>query len=372
MRADFLLDPDVVFLNHGSFGACPRAVFDRYQQWQRELERQPVEFLARRLTGLLAEAREALAAYLGASPDDLVFVPNATSGVNLAARSLRLDPGDEVLGTTLEYGACDLAWSHVCGRAGATYVRADVPLPVERAEEIVDAVLAGVTPRTRVLFVSHVTSDTAIVLPVAELVAEARRLGLTTVVDGAHAPGQVDLDLEAVGADVYSGNCHKWLCAPKGSGFLHVRPELQGSVDALVVSWGYGDDASFRSRHEWQGTRDPSAYLTVPDAIAWVERHDDAARGHALAVEAQRRLTELLGTRAPAAPELIGRMAAVPVEGVDADALKERLYSEHRIEVPVRPHEGGALLRASFAAYNDESDLDSLVVALERELRTES
>jgi isopenicillin-N epimerase len=216
-----------------------------------------------------------------------------------------------------------------------------------------------------------VTSDTALALPVAELVARARDAGLVTVVDGAHAPAQVPLDLDALGADFYAANCHKWLCAPKGAGFLHVRGEHQGAVEALIVSWGFGESSSFLSRNEWQGTRDPSAYLTVPDAIRWVEEHDDAARGHGLAVEAQQRLTELVGTEPLSTPEFIARMAAVRVPG-DADLLKARLYDAHRIEVPMRPHPDGALLRVSFAAYNDESDLDSLAVALERELRTDS
>ena len=372
MRSEFLLDPDVVFLNHGSFGACPRVVFERYQQWQRELERQPVEFLGRRLGALLRDARGPLGAYVGADPDDLVFVPNATSGVNLAARALRLRKGDEVLATNLEYGACDLTWERVCAESGAQYIRTDVPLPLQRADAVVDAVFSRMTERTRVLFVSHITSESALVLPVEQLVRRARDAGLVTIVDGAHAPGHVPLDLRALGADFYSGNCHKWVCAPKGAGFLYARREVQEHVDALIVSWGFAGDATFQSRNEWQGTRDPSAYLTVPDAIRWVEEHDDRDRGHALALEAQRRLTALLGTAPLSSPEFVGRMTAVVVPGADADELKSRLYDEHRIEVPVKPHPAGALVRASFAAYNVESDLDSLVLALEREPRIES
>src|SRR5690242_929450 len=216
MRELFLLDPEVVYLNHGSFGACPRVVFERYQEWQRELEREPVQFIKSRLPALLAEARAELGAFVGAPADDLTFVPNATTGVNMAARALDLRPGDEVLATNLEYGACDLTWEHVCGRAGARYVRAPVARLFDHLSE-----------RTRAVFVSHVTSETALLLPVQEIVARARAEGLTTVVDGAHAVAQVDLDLPALGADFYAGTCHKWLCAPKGSGFLYVRPEWQ-------------------------------------------------------------------------------------------------------------------------------------------------
>jgi isopenicillin-N epimerase len=219
-----LLDPEVVFLNHGSFGACPRPVFERYQAWQRELERQPVEFLARRVDDLLTEARAQLGEYLGADVHDLVFVPNATSGVNLAARALRLKPGDEVLATQLEYGACDLTWEHVCAGAGARYVRAPFELPIRSGDDLVDALFACVTERTRAVSISHVTSETAVVLPLAEIVARARATELTTIVDGAHAPGHVPVDLGMLDADFYSGNCHEWMCAPKGAGFLYVRP----------------------------------------------------------------------------------------------------------------------------------------------------
>ena len=271
IRDEFLLDPNVVFLNHGSFGACPRGVFERYQAWQRELERQPVEFLGRRLEGLLADARAALGSYVNADPDDLVFVQNATAGVNLAAWALDLQPRDEVLSTALEYGGVNLAWEHICKHAPARYVRMPVTLPLDDA---VDEIWSGVTDRTRALFVSHVTSETAVRLPVEELCARAREHGIVTIVDGAHVPGHIPLDLRALDADYYAGNCHKWLCSPKGAGFLYVRRELQEAIAPLVVSWGYEGESTFLSRHERQGTRDPSAFLTVPAAIEWQRAHD--------------------------------------------------------------------------------------------------
>src|SRR5947207_112939 len=245
LRDEFLIDPDVVFLNHGSYGACPRPVFERYQAWQRELEREPVDFIGRRLPELLAAARAELAVFVGARPDDLTFVPNATTGVNMAARALDLREGDEVLASDLEYGGCDLAWERLCSQTGARYVRA----PIDRLFE-------SLTERTRAVFVSHITSETALLLPVAEIVARARAEGLTTIVDGAHAVAQVDLDLDALGADFYAGNCHKWLCAPKGAGFVHVRPEWQERVDGPITSWGHAEPATFISRTERQGTPD--------------------------------------------------------------------------------------------------------------------
>jgi isopenicillin-N epimerase len=368
LRAEFLLDPDVTFLNHGSFGACPRAVFQRYQEWQQELERQPVLFLARRIEGLLAEARAALGAYVGTDPDDLVFVPNATAGVNIAAWPLGLRAGDEVLSTNLEYGALDLTWEHVCGDFDARYVRTPISLPVAGEEELVETIWAAVGPRTRVLFLSHHTSRTALTLPVAELCRRARERGITTVVDGAHVPGHFPLNLRELDPDFYAGNCHKWLCAPKGAGFLYVRRELQRDVHPLMFSWGYeGDDPSFVVRHEKQGTRDPSAYLTVPFAIEWQRRHDwdvVRARCHELA----RRAAAELGLQ-PLVPgtrhDLFGQMVSLRLpDGAPAD-LQERLYDEHRIEVPVGEHDGGRLIRPSFQGYNDETDLERLKAALE-------
>jgi isopenicillin-N epimerase len=370
LRAQFLLDPEVVFLNHGSYGACPRVVFERYQAWQAELERQPVEFLGRRVEGLLAEARAVFAAYVGARADDLVFVENTTAGVNVAARALGLGPGDEVLSTDLEYGALNYMWERLCAQAGARFVRAPVQLPTRGPDEIADTVWAHAGPRTRAVFVSHLTSATGLVLPAAELCRRAREAGIVSIVDGAHVPGQLPLDLASFGADVYVGNCHKWLCAPKGSAFLWVRPELQESIEALAVGWGFGEDSTFLTRNERQGTRDPAAYLAVPEAIRWQDEHgwdEVRARCHGLAGAARERLAGLTGLEPLAPPELLAQMAAAPLPaGLDADALKARLYDEFRIEVPVLVRGDERFLRASFQGYNDEDDLDALIAALER------
>ena len=366
LRGEFLLDESVTFLNHGSYGACPRAVFERYQEWQLELERQPVLFLTRRIERLLADARAALGEYVGADPDDLVFVPNATAGVNIAAWPSGLERGDEVLTTNLEYGALDLTWEHVCGDFGARYVRMPVQLPVGSAQEIVEAVWEGVGPRTRVLFLSHHTSSTAMTLPVAELCRRAREHGIRTVIDGAHVPGHIPLDIRALDPDYYAGNCHKWLCAPKGAGFLYVRRELQHDTHPLLFSWGYeGEDPSFVARHEKQGTRDPSAYLTVPTAIEWQRQHDwDAvrARCHALARRARNELG--LEPQTPDDDGFFGQMVTLRLPESTPDELQERLYDEHRIEVPVFERDGGRYIRPSFQGYNDEGDLERLGAAL--------
>jgi len=372
LRPEYLLDPGIAFLNHGSFGACPRPVFERYQAWQRELEHEPVDFLARRLPELLDAAREALAGYLGCHAEDLAFVPNATTGVNLAARSLDLRAGDEVLASGLEYGACDLAWEWVCRRVGARYVRAPIPLPLRDSNALVDALLARASGRTRAIFVSHVASTTALVLPVDEIVDRARALGLVTVVDGAHAPAHVPLNLSKLDADFYSGNAHKWLSAPKGAGFLHVRPEHQERVDAAIVSWGYTEGRTFLQRIESQGTGDPAAWLTVPDAIAFqAERDWDDVRDRCrrLAREARRELCDLLQTEALAPDAMLAQMAAVRLPRPAPD-LSERLFTRHRIEIPVEGDEDD-LLRLSVAAYTTREDIDRLLSALARELDAE-
>jgi isopenicillin-N epimerase len=356
----------VTFLNHGSFGAVPITVFERYQEWQLELERQPVLFLARRLDELLGEARAALGAYVGADADDLVFVPNASTGVNIAAWPLGLGPGDEVLSTDLEYGALDLAWEHVCGDFGARYVRTPIRLPVTSADEVADTIWAGVGPRTKVLFISHYTSQTAFTLPVAELCRRARERGIRTVVDGAHVPGHLPLDLASLDADYYSANCHKWLCAPKGAGFLYVRRELQRDVHPLTISWGYkGDDPAFVTRHEKQGTRDPSAYLTVPTAIEWQRERDwDVVRErcHELARRARNELG--LEGVTPDSKDFFRQMVTLRVPKDAPPDLKERLYDEHRIEIPVFERRDDRFIRPSFQGYNDAADLERLRDAL--------
>ena len=372
LRREHLLDPEVAFLNHGSFGACPRPVFERYQAWQRELENEPIDFFDRRLPALLDTARGALANYVGCSAEDLAFVQNATTGVNLAARALGLGPGDDVLATDLEYGACDLAWDWVCRRAGARYVRAPITLPVRDRSDVVDALFAAATERTRVVYVSHVASGTGLVLPVEEIVARARELGLVTVIDGAHAPGQVPVNLAGLGADYYSGNAHKWLCAPKGAGFLHVQPERQERVDAAIVSWGYGEENAFSDRIEKQGTRDPAAWLTVQDAIQFqTDRDWDAVRDRSrqLARDARRELCDLLRTE-PLAPEsMVAQMATVRLPRPSPE-LSARLFVRHRVEIPVGGTEQD-LLRLSVAGYTTRDEIDRLSAALARELDAE-
>lgn len=373
------LDPDVAYLNHGSFGACPRAILERQWELRLELEREPVDFLARTWNARIAGARAEVAAFLGARSEDLAFVTNATSGVNAVLRGLALQPGDEILVTDHVYQACRKAAEFVARHTGARVVTAAVPFPVESEDAIVERVLAGVTPRTRVALLDHVTSPTALVFPIARLVAALRERGVETLVDGAHAPGTVPLDLDAIGAGYYTGNAHKWLCAPKGAAFLHVRRDLQGSVHPLVISHGYVADQEgrrFREEFDWTGTCDPTAWLVLPDCIrflggllpgGWPEL---MARNHALALRARDVLCRAVGS-APACPDaLVGSLASVllpaPAPGGPAATLDHEQLATWTRERGVEswffpwPSPGGRLVRASAQAYNHEAQFERL------------
>jgi isopenicillin-N epimerase len=377
LRRYYLLDPSVTFLNHGSFGATPRPVFRTYQHWQCALEKQPVEFLGRRATGLMAEARSALGSYLGTQAERVVFVTNVTVAVNIVARSLKLGVGDEVLATDHEYGACDRTWRFLSRKQGFTYINQRIPVPVTTTEAFVEGLWKGVTRRTKVIFLSHITSPTALVFPVAEVCRRARQAGILTVVDGAHAPGQIRLHLEELGADFYGANLHKWLSAPKGAGFLYARPEVQGMLEPLVVSWGWEAEkpgpSQFIDQHEWWGTRDLAAFLSVPAAIQFQQEHDwDEVRAacHALAGEAQERICDLTGLAPLSDESWFAQLVAAPLpEKVNLDQLKTRLYEEYRIEVPLILWNGHKLMRVSIQGYNTRRDVEQLIRALDKLLR---
>jgi isopenicillin-N epimerase len=374
VQNDFLLNPDITFLNHGSFGATPRPVFDAYQNWQRELEKQPVEFIGRRAAGLLAFARSELATFLGTSAENLVFVTNATTGLNIVARSLNLSPGDEVLTSDHEYGAINYTWMFLSGKRGFKYINHVVPMPFTTPQAWLDSFWSGVTPRTKVIFISHITSPTAAIFPVAELCHMARQAGILTVIDGAHVPGQLPLSLDSLGADFYSGNLHKWLCSPKGSAFLYARPEVQCTIEPLVVSWGYipgqPSNTPMVDYFEYLGTRDISTFLAVPDAIQYHQQNlggEARQRCHQLAVQTVQRITALTGLPSIYSNDAwFAQMVACPLPpGTSVEQVKIRLYDEFSIEIPLIPWPGTPLIRTSFQAYNTQQHLEQLVSALE-------
>ena len=372
----FLTRRDIAFLNHGSFGSRPRPVFETYQRWQRELEAQPVEFLGRRLPALLAEARAQLASYIGASASDTVFVPNATHGMNIIARSLALASGDEALGTDHEYGAVERTWRFVCGERGATYRTVSLPPGMSTQEEVVERLWEGVTERTRVIVLSHISSPTALRFPIEAVCRRAREQGILAAIDGAHAPGQIDLDLDEIGADFYVGNCHKWLCSPVGAGFLHARPERQSLLKPLVVSWGWEPrepgPSPFIDLYDWIGTDDPAAYLSVPAAIAFQRENDwrgVRAACHALAREARERIGSLTGLPhiCPDEQEWWAQMFAAPLPAdmrMSAETLQARLREDYQVEVPIVEWQGWRFVRVSIQAYNSIADVERLLTGL--------
>ena len=367
-RDDFLLRDDIIFFNHGSFGACPREIFARYQAWQLELERQPIDFLLRRREQLMGDARSTIADYLNAPADEVVFVANATAGLSTALRSLPLTAGDEILTTDHEYGAVYRLMDFVAHKTDARIVRYRVPLPYPGDEAFVDGFLSCASSRTKVIVISHITSPTALIFPVAEICRRARDRGILTIIDGAHAPGQAPVDLAAMGADMYSGNFHKWLCAPKGSAFLHARPEHHSIVDPLVISHGCREGAGFIERHEWQGTKDIAAYLSVPDAIEYQRQHDwrrVREQCHQLAAQTQSELCEHFDLQ-PLSADQFAQMVTIPLPECDADAVKARLYDDFRIEAPIGKFADRCGIRVSIQAYNTADEAQLLIAALKR------
>ncbi|MCY3905554.1 MAG: aminotransferase class V-fold PLP-dependent enzyme [Caldilineaceae bacterium] len=369
LAAQYLLDPQVIYLNHGSFGAVPRPVFQAYQHWQRELEANPVDFLGRRAPGLLADARQALGAFINATGDDLAFVPNVTYAMNIVARALPLEEGDEILSTDHEYGAIDRAWRFKCEKSGARLVRRPVSLPVVDRQQAAEQIWGGVNERTRVISLSHITSPTALILPVEEICTRASEAGILTVIDGAHAPGQIDLDMQEIGADFYCGNCHKWLSSARGAGFLYARPGRQHLLEPLVVSHGWRSESPgpspFLDNFSWSGTIDPAAYLSVPAAIDFWEENDwpeVSSACHRLLAECEERILALSGLP-PISPETMwAQMRLVLLPG-SAESYGPHL-EENRIVVPVGQQRGHTGIRISVQAYNCPADLDRLVQVL--------
>ncbi len=377
LREFFLLDPRVVFLNHGSYGATPRPVFDTFLKWQKRMESQPVYFVDHDMPELMASARQTLADYVKSRAEDLVYVPNATFGVNVVANSLSLGPGDEVLATDHEYGACDRTWRYYSQKRGFTYLRQPIMIPVRSAEQIVEQFWRGVTANTKVIFISHITSSTALRLPVELICARAREVGIMTLVDGAHAPGQIPLNLNDIGADFYVGNGHKWLCGPKGSAFLHVRRERQPLIEPLIVGWGWGVDrkltfgSDFIDYLQWWGTYYIAAYLSLPAAIEFQAAHnwsDVQEKCHALLAQALGRMNRLTGLEPIYTDDenFYHQMAiaSIPIQK-DIDAFKSQLYDRFHIEIPCIEWNDRHFIRLSVQGYNDQADLDALLEAME-------
>jgi isopenicillin-N epimerase len=370
----FLLDPTVTYLNFGSFGACPLPIFEDYQRWQRELELEPAQFMNANGPRYLEQSRKALAAFIHCDANDLVFTTNPSYAVNTIAKSFPLNPGDEILSTNLEYGSCDRTWDYYCKKKGAAFIRRPIRLPITSKEELTAEFLAGITPRTKALFISHITSTTALVLPVKEICAAARQLGLVTIVDGAHVPGHLTLDLGDMPADIYTGACHKWMMTPKGSSFLYVKRELQSLFDPLVITSGFESPHPSASRfldyHQGQGTRDYAAFLTIPRSIEFMREHQwpgVAAACRQLVRDNALRFGDLLGAQpiCPITEDFLGQMFAIVIQTPDPVRLKRHLFETYRVEIAINRMDNRAFLRYSINGFNGQQDLDRLYSALE-------
>ncbi|WP_045971076.1 aminotransferase class V-fold PLP-dependent enzyme [Flavobacterium sp. 316] len=379
MKSEFYLNPTITFLNHGSFGSCPKPIFEEYQRFQLELENDPVFFVQNKLKGYLKIARESLSAYVGCKAQDVFFTPNPTFAVNVIMRSLKLQAGDEILTTNHEYGAMDRTWNFYCKKSGAKYIRQEISLPIMSKEQILEEFWKGYTSKTKVIFLNQISSATALIFPVKEICDKAKELGLITIVDGAHVPGHIDLDIQELNPDYYTGTLHKWMLAPKGSSFLYVKEKLQNDLDPLVVSWGYepvvAGETQFLDYHELQGTNDFSAYLCTPKVIEFLEVNNWKQKSKEckqIVIDNYQRFCNLLKTKpiCPIDAEFLGQMASVLVKTKQPLELKNLLYNKYQIQIPVMPLNDEIYIRYSINAYNSQEDLDILYKAIQDIIET--
>lgn len=379
MKPHFLLDPNITFLNHGSFGSCPKPIFEEFQRFQLELESEPVDFIQRRQPKYLKTARESLAKFVGCNGEDLFFTSNPTFAINVIMRSIKLNEGDEILSTNHEYGAMDRTWNFYCKKSGAKYVRQNISLPIASKEQIIEEFWKGYNKNTKVIFLNQMSSSTALIFPVKEICDKAQQLGLITIVDGAHVPGHIDLNISELNPDYYTGTLHKWMLAPKGSSFLYVKPEFQQDLEPLVVSWGYESvapgESQFLDYHELQGTRDVSAFLCTPKVVEFLEQNDWKAVSKSckqIVLDNYQRFCDLVNTKplSPITTEFLGQMASIKINTDKPSELKNMLYDKYKIQIPVMPLNGNIYIRYSINAYNSQADLDILYKALEEIIRT--
>lgn len=380
LKDQFLLRKDIHFLNFGSFGATPKPVFDYYQQWQKVLEAEPVQFIAFDGIEYLSTSRAALAKFIHVDDkDDLVYVTNPSFAVNIIAKAFPLEAGDEILATDIEYGACDRTWDYYCSQKKAVYKRQKINLPITTKEQFIADFFAGVTPKTKAVFISHITSATALILPVKEICEIAKSKGLITIVDGAHAPAHVDLKINELAVDFYVGACHKWMMAPKGASFLYAHKKVQSICEPLVVSWGYKaakpSDSLFLDYHQMIGTRDFSAFLAVTMSIIFMQDNNWPA----VAKECREMVLAnaplfyaLLGTQpiSPLSNEWIGQMISIPIHTKEPEVLQRTLFKEYNIEIPIMRQGDDIYMRYSINAFNSVQDLETLHNALSKIIAT--
>ena len=381
LKSKFLLDPEITFLNHGSYGSCPKPVFEVYQKYQTDLESHPIKFMQEDVYKLLEISRESLSHYVNCDKDDLIFVTNPTQAVGTVIHNILINSNDEVLSTNLEYGSCDRMWTYDADQKGYKYIQAEINLPIEDKETFLNQFWSYASDQTKYVFISQITSTTGMILPIPEIVDEAKKRGIKTIIDGAHVPAHIPLDIKELDPDYYTGALHKWLCCPKGSSFLYVKKEKQDGIQPMLKSWGWGEEyekfkssvqlhspSRFINVFQWQGTRDMSTFFTVPEAIQFQEEHDwDSVRLRSInmVIEARNRINEITKLPKICPDDWLGQMATILFPIDDTVAFKKTLYNDYQIEMPVMRHIEHTAFRISIQGYNSEADIDHLINALE-------
>ena len=380
LKEHFILNPNITFLNHGSYGACPISVFEENQKWQRKMERDPVKFMHEDVYGFLEKSRERLGNYINCDKDSIIYFPNPTHAVASVIDNIKVKKNDEVLSTNLEYGSCDRMWFYHSKIHEYKYVQSNIQMPILDKESFLKDFWSSLSKKTKFVFISHITSGTAMLLPIREIIEESKRLGLYTIIDGAHAPGQIPLDIIELDPDYYIGACHKWMCAPKGSSFLYVRKELQDNMEPYLKSWGWGSEfdefknttqhkskSLFQNKFQWQGTRDMSAFLTVPKAIEFQENYnwnDVIRRCKNLIVDTRNEITTLTGIPKICPDDFLIQMTTIVFPFIGHLELKQLLYNDYQIEIPTYYKDGITAFRISIQGYNTTDDADYLVKSL--------
>tara|TARA_B100000029_G_scaffold343318_1_gene335725 strand:+ start:903 stop:2072 length:1170 start_codon:yes stop_codon:yes gene_type:complete len=379
----FMLDSSITYLNHGSFGACPEPIFENLIEWQKKLEFEPVKHLAYDIFSLLEQSRESLSGYVGCNMNDIVFSPNPSTALNTVIKSLDLKENDEILSTNHEYGALNKTWSFICKKTGAKYKQQDIKLPLVSNKEFVKQFTDGITDKTKIIFLSHITSSTALIFPVKEICKIAKKRKILCIIDGAHAPAHIKLDIMDIDPDIYVGACHKWMCSPKGVSFLYVKKEFQNKIDPLVVSWGYDSEATsllpgtnnqtytkFLNYHEWQGTKDMSAYLTIPSTIKFLKDNnwdEVAAKCRKMNLWARQEINHFLNKESICKDKFIGQMSSIYLDFKNAFETQINFYKKYKIQIPFIEWHNKTFIRISLQAYNTKEDIFKLIEALKKE-----
>ncbi len=375
LKSLFMLDPKITYLNHGSFGACPRPIFEELINWQKQLEYEPVKHLAYDIYDHLEESRDALSKYVNCNKDDIIFTPNPSTALNTVIKSLDLKKDDEILTTNHEYGALDKTWNFICKKTGAKYIKTKISLPLLSNKKFIKKIESNISKKTKIIFISHVTSSTALIFPVKQISELAKKHNIFCIIDGAHAPAYLDLDIDKIDCDVYVGACHKWMCSPKGVSFLYVKKEYQNIIDPLVVSWGYESEfpgkSKFLDYHQWQGTRDMSAYLTIPTTIDFLKKYNwnkITSECREINLWARDEINQMLNKKALCKTKFLGQMSSIYIKKEATIDYHIYFYKKYKIQIPFILWNNISFIRISIQAYNTKEDIYKLLDALKKEM----